>query len=210
MRALRLTLHIYSALLPLALAQSALAGSILAAPGRNTEIPTGMERVRPAGARGGVLLYTWAPEKMMGGTHPPGDWAKPFLEPAIVTRPELPALMRDGKVQSDEIRVLKPDLILDYGSTGSRYAERARKLQDETDAPVLLFDGKLELTPETYRQLGSVLGAEARAGELAEAAQRLLDLPHSPPPSAAPLRVYYARSADGLVTATSASTLGDV
>src|SRR5258708_31727465 len=131
MRALRLTLHIHSALLLFTLVQSAFAGSITDATGRNIEIPNRIERVMPAGAPAAVLLYTLAPDKMIGWTHTPGDLAKLFLEHAIVTRPESPTLIRDGNGQPDEIRGLKPDLILDYGSTGSRYAERARTLQDQ-------------------------------------------------------------------------------
>jgi iron complex transport system substrate-binding protein len=210
MRAFSLILRVCTALVLLTLAEPVLARTVTDATWRKVEIPDRIERVLPAGAPAAVLLYTLAPAKMIGWTHTPGDLAKPFLYSAILARPELPALMRDGRVQSDEIRALKPDLILDYGSTGMRYADRARKLQDETGIPVLLLDGKLELTPETYRRLGAVLSVEAHAEELAEAAQHLLDLPLTLQSSAAPLRVYYARSADGLVTATSASTLADV
>jgi iron complex transport system substrate-binding protein len=210
MRAIPQICRFCGALLLIALAMPAMARSVTDATGRTVEIPDRIERVLPAGPPAAVLLYTLAPDKMIGWPHTPDDLAKPFLDPAIAARPELPPLMRDGKVQVDAVRETKPDLILDYGSTGARYAERARKLQEETGIAVLLLDGKLEITPEIYRQLGMILGVEARAGELAAAARLLLDVPHQAPTSSTQLRIYYARSADGLATATSSSTLADV
>ena len=179
------------------------ARSVTDATGRTIEIPDRIERVMPAGAPAAVLLYTLAPTKLLGWTHLPGPAAQAFLD---VSLPQLPPLLYDGKVQIEDIRAAKPDLIVDYGSSASRYAERARKLQDETGVPVLLLDGRLEKTPEIYRLLGSILGAEAVANELAEAAAALLaTVPQTPS-----VRIYYARSGDGLTTATSSSTLADV
>src|SRR5256885_14939535 len=86
-------------------------------------------------------------------------------------------------------------------------------VQEATGIPVLLLDGKLERTPEIYRLLGAVLGTEERAADLAAAAERLLAITRKRAQvrrEAGPIQVYYARSADGLTTATSASSLGDV
>ncbi len=122
-------------------------------------------------------------------------------------------LVRDGKVQADQIQAARPDVILDYGSTAPRYADRAAMVQEATGIPVLLLDGKLERTPEIYRLLGGMLGTEERAADLAGAAERLLMITRERAQArheAGPIRVYYARSADGLTTATAASSLGDV
>jgi len=136
-----------------------------------------------------------------------------LLDRPDAERPALPPLIRDGKVEVEQIQAAKPHLILDYGSVTARYSECARLLQRETGIPVLLLDGKLERTPETYRLLGPVLGVEPRAGGLAAAAEHLLDLTRHRTTARGdpmPVSVYYARSADGLTTATSASLLGDV
>jgi iron complex transport system substrate-binding protein len=127
--------------------------------------------------------------------------------------PALAPLVRDGKVQTEQIQAARPDMILDYGSTAPRYADRATMVQEATGIPVLLMDGKLERTPEIYRQLGAILGAEERAADLAGAAERLLTITRERAQvrhEAGPIRVYYARSTDGLTTATAASSLGDV
>jgi iron complex transport system substrate-binding protein len=144
---------------------------------------------------------------MIGWPHAPSPAAQTFLDVAL---PQLPSLTRDGKIQVDEIRAAKPDLILDYGSTAPRYVERAERLQEETGIPVLLLDGKLGRVPEIYRLLGPVLGTETTANELADDSAKLIGTIRQAPPPAPPIRVYYARSGDGLTTATSSSSLADV
>ena len=200
-------------MLLLAFAAPASARSVVDATGRTVEVPHRIERLIPAGPPAAVLIYTLAPEKMIGWPRVPSSAAKALLEWPYPDLPELAPLMRDGKIQLEQIRAAKPDVILDYGSTSPRYVERATKIEKETGIPVLLLDGKLERTPEIYRLLGPILGAEDRANGLAVAAERLLEITRQRGQlrrEGRPIRVYYDRSADGLTTATSGSSLADV
>ena len=193
-------------------AASAEARSVADATGRTVQVPDRIERVMPAGPAAAVLLYTLAPEKLIGWPHAPGPAAKSLLGPSFADLPQLAPLVHDGKVQTEQIPAARPDVILDYGSTSPRYTDRATMVQKATGIPVLLLDGNLERTPETYRLLGAILGTE-RAADLAGAAERLLTITRERAEArreAGPIRVYYARSADGLTTATAASSLGDV
>jgi iron complex transport system substrate-binding protein len=164
------------AVLLLASVMPASARSVVDATGRTVEIPERIERVMLPGPPAAVLIYTLAPEKMIGWSHKPSPEAGAFLDPAAADRPELPPLLRDGKVQSEAIQAAKPDLIIDYGSASACYVERTTRVQAETGIPTLLLDGKLEHTPEIYRLLGPILGTEARADELAAAADRLITM----------------------------------
>jgi iron complex transport system substrate-binding protein len=189
------------------------ARSVVDATGRTVQVPDRIERVMPAGQPAAVLLYTLAPEKMIGWPHSPGPAAKSLLGPRFADLPALAPLVRDGKVEAEQIKAARPDVILDYGSTSPRYTDRATMVQEAAGIPVLLLDGKLERTPEIYRLLGAVLGAEERAADLATAGERLIAITREKAQArreAGPIRVYYARSADGLTTATAASSLGDV
>jgi iron complex transport system substrate-binding protein len=189
------------------------ARSVVDATGRAVELPDRIYRVMPAGQPAAVLLYTLTPEKMVGWPHSPNAAARAFLDPKFKGLPELGQLVRDGKVQSEQIRAGRPDIILDYGSTSPRYAERATMVQEATGIPVVLLDGKLERTPEIFRLLGEILGTEKRAADLADAAEHFLAITRQKTDArraTGPIRAYYARSADGLTTATSASSLGDV
>src|ERR1700760_1024071 len=95
------------------------------ATGRTIEIPDRIERVMPAGQPAAVLLYTLAPEKIIGWPHSPGPAAKNLLGPSFAGLPEVAPLVRDGKIQAEQIQAARPDVILDYGSTAPRYADRA-------------------------------------------------------------------------------------
>jgi iron complex transport system substrate-binding protein len=130
--------------------------------GRTVQVPDRIERVMPAGPPAAVLLYTIAPEKMIGWPHSPGPAAKSLLGPGFADLPQLTPLVRDGKVPTEQIQASRPDVILDYGSTAARYADRATMVQEATGIPVLLLDGKHELTPEIYRLLGAMLGTAER------------------------------------------------
>jgi iron complex transport system substrate-binding protein len=139
-------------------------------------VPDRIERVMPAGPPAAVLLYTIAPEKMIGWPHSPGPAAKSLLGPGFADLPQLTPLVRDCKVQTEQIQAARPDVILDYGSTAPRYVDRATMVQETTGIPVVLLDGRLERTPEIYRLLGGMLGTEERAADLAGAAERLLTI----------------------------------
>ena len=52
------------------------ARSVVDATGRTVEISDRIERVMPAGPPAAVLLYTLAPEKLIGWPHAPGPAAK--------------------------------------------------------------------------------------------------------------------------------------
>jgi iron complex transport system substrate-binding protein len=198
---------------PLLLAAPPEARSVADATGRTVQVPDRIERVMPGGQPAAVLLYTIAPEKMIAWPHSPSPAAKSLLGPSFAELPALPPLARDGKVQTEQIQAARPDMILDYGSTSPRYADRATMVQEATGIPVLLLDGRPERTPEIYRVLGGMLGTEEQAADLAVQAERLLTITRERAHArreAGPIRVYYARSADGLTTATAASSLGDV
>src|SRR5512133_3477797 len=97
------------------------ARSVVDTTGHTVQVPDRIERVMPAGPPAAVLLYTLAPEKMVGWPHSPSAAAKAFLEPSVAALPELAPLVRDGKVQSEQIRAARAHVILDYGSTSPRY-----------------------------------------------------------------------------------------
>jgi iron complex transport system substrate-binding protein len=189
------------------------ARSVVDAMGRTVQVPDRIERVMPAGQPAAVLLYTLALEKMIGWPHSPSPAAKSLLGPSFADLPQLAPLVHDGKVQTEQIQAARPDVIFDYGSTSPRYTDRATMVQEATGISVLLLDGRLERAPEIYRVLGGMLGTEERAADLAGAAERLLTMTRERAQArreAGPIRVYYARSADGLTTATATSSLGDV
>jgi iron complex transport system substrate-binding protein len=170
--------------------------------GRRVEIPARISRVLAAGPPASILLYTLAPEKMIGWVRTPGPTEKAYLQESVRELPEYGRLTgRGGTANLENVLKFQPDLIIDSGSTGGTYVSLANNVQEQTKIPYLLLDGRLEKTPEIYRLLGELLDARDRAEQLANYAeetlsglrQRIAAIPESDRP-----RVYYGRGINGL------------
>jgi iron complex transport system substrate-binding protein len=177
--------------------------------GRTVEIPTRVTRVLAAGPPASILLYTLAPDKMIGWVRTPRPAEKAFLKESVRELPAYGRLTgRGGTANIENVLKLQPDLIIDIGSVGPTYVSLADNVQQQTKIPYLLLDGKLSRTPEVYRLLGAWLGAAEQAERLAKYADETLNamgariaaLPEARRP-----KVYYARGIDGMETGLAGS-----
>jgi iron complex transport system substrate-binding protein len=177
-------------ILPLLCSGVAPAAEVTDSTGRSIQVPDRVMHVVPAGPPAAILLEAIAPDLMVGWPGPLSDDAKALRIPRLTGRDDV----------SDQIKALKPDLIIDYGEVTPRYFELAQATQQKTGIPTLLFAGSLDNIPRVMRQVGAIPHREARAETLAAFAEAMLALPVMPLP--APLgahpRVLYARGADGL------------
>jgi iron complex transport system substrate-binding protein len=184
------------------------AAEIEDATGRKT-IPDKVERVMAAGPPATVVLYVLAPEKMIGWTAAPRPNEKPLLKPEVRELPELGRLTGRGDTANVEVVLkAKPDFILDFGTVNATYISLAQRVQEQTGVPYLLFDGRLQNTARSIRQVGAALGVSERAERIAryvEETERLIDAGLKEVPPAARRRVYLAREATGLETGLSGS-----
>lgn len=201
--------RVVSLVLLLGLAQGAAARPFTDAAGRTIELPDRIERVLPAGPPAAVLLYTLAPDRMVGWISAPRPEALPFLEPRTRALPAYGRLTgRGGTANVEAVLAAKPDVIVDAGSLGPTYASLADRIQAQTGIPYILLDGSFARMPETYRQLGAALGRQGEADALAAYADELMGMVAQavgPIPEEKRPRVYYARGPRGLETGFSGS-----
>ena len=124
--------------------------------------------------------------------------------PDICAKPAIGRITGRGNTANLEtVIALKPDLILDVGSTRDTFVSLAERVQDQTGIPYALLDGRFAAIPASYRKLGELIGRQADAEKLARYADdtvktiigRIKDIPQDKRP-----RVYYARGPRGLVT----------
>lgn len=196
-------LGVSAALMPL----SARSASMRDGAGRAFELPGAITRVFPASMPAALMLNALAPEMMPGWPRALAATEQAFLGAGSAAKPELGRLLRaDGSLYLEGLLKLLPHLVLDIGLLNPLMLETASRIQEHTAIPYAVFDGRLEALPETFRQLGALLGRPSRAAELARVCEetlqacrmRLANLPKGPRP-----RVYYARGATGLETAGS-------
>jgi iron complex transport system substrate-binding protein len=177
--------------------------------GRRVEVPKRITRVLAAGPPASILLYTLAPEKMIGWVRTPSPAEKAFLAESVRELPEHGRLTgRGGTANLEVVLAFKPDVIIDVGSLGGTYVSLADNVQEQTKIPYLLLDGRFESTASVYRLLGDLLDVGGRAETLARYADetltglkaRIAAIPENERP-----RVYYARGIDGLETGLAGS-----
>jgi iron complex transport system substrate-binding protein len=186
------------------LAGGARASAVTDATGRALTIPAKVTRVFPAGPPAAIMLYTLAPDLLLGWPRANRPAEREFLLPDVGARPEIGRLTGRGNTANLElVLALKPDLILDVGSTSDTYVSLATRVQEQTGIPYALLDGRFAAIPDSYRKLGALTRHEADGQAFSDDSHRIVstiteriaDIPQEKRP-----RVYYARGPRGLVT----------
>jgi iron complex transport system substrate-binding protein len=180
------------------------AATVMDAAGRAVAVPAKVERVFPAGPPAAILLYTLAPDLLLGWPRANRPEECAYMLPDICTRPEVGRITGRGNTANLEVVLaLKPDLILDVGSTSATFVSLAARVQEQTGIPYALLDGRFEAVVSSYRKLGELIHREAAAEALANyAAETIATIKRriDKVPEARRPRVYYARGPRGLET----------
>jgi len=176
--------------------------------GRQVTVPQHIGKVFVAGPPAATLLYTLAPDTLLGWSQPLSDSAKAMLPARYAALPIYGRLTGHGQTMDPvKLQALHPDLILDVGDVDPGYAALADKIQQQTGIPYVVLNGHLDHTPVTYRRLGQLLDRQQRAGVLAHYAEHVLhDLPaairSARNATGSPIwNVYYGRGDGGLQSA---------
>jgi iron complex transport system substrate-binding protein len=180
------------------------AATVTDAAGRAVPVPDRVERVFPAGPPAAILLYTLAPDLLLGWPRANRPEECVYMLPGICARPEVGRITGRGNTANLEVVLaLKPDLILDVGSVNPTFVSLAARVQEQTGIPYALLDGRFDAIAPTYRKLGELTHRQAAAEALAHYADetmtaikaRVEKIPGDRRP-----RVYYARGPRGLET----------
>ena len=172
--------------------------------GRDVPVPPRVARVFPAGPPAAILLYTLAPDLLLGWPRANRAEECAFLLLDVCARPEVGRITGRGNTANLEtVLSLAPDLILDVGATSATFASLAARVQEQTGIAYALLDGRFDAIPATYRKLGALIGRQDAAEALASEAARILATVDARLADLAPERrplVYYARGPRGLET----------
>lgn len=159
--------------------------------------PVGAGDVFAAGQPAAILLLALAPERLIGWPRRPPPAALAMLGDAA-DKPQVGALTAGGAPASLEaVAALRPAMILDYGDPSPKYRALAERVERRLGTSTHFVDGALRSTPEAIEAAGALLGVEARAARLADAARSALAAWAKPRGTGASF--YYARG-DGLET----------
>jgi len=166
--------------------------------GRRVSIPDNPARVFPAVTTLTPVLAALTPERLVALSFELTPGSLDYLHPHLAKLPVVKVL---ENLEGETMLTTRTDLVLGWHGPGALTA-RTETLTRRLGKPLLLFEGeRLEQYPAVFRQLGQVLGQQARAETLArdlEQRQAHLATLTAAIPAARRLRVYYAESPDGL------------
>ena len=184
--------------------RTARAATVTDAAGRAVPVPERVARVFPAGPPAAILLYSLAPDLLIGWPRSNRPEECEFMRPDICTRPEIGRLTGRGNTANLEVVLaLKPDLTLDVGSTAPTFVSLATRVQEQTGIPYALLDGRFDGLVSTYRTVGALTRQGAAAEALAKYADDTMTTIKRRVEPIAPgqrPKVYYARGPRGLET----------
>jgi len=193
------------AALPAALlARPARAANVTDGAGRPVAVPERVERVFPAGPPAAIMLYTLAPELLIGWPRANGAAEREFLLEDVGARPEVGRITGRGNTANVEaVLAAKPDLILDIGDVNATYVSLADRVQQQAGIPYALLDGRFDAVGAAYRTLGALIGRRPASEALAQDAETILTTVTgriAGIPRDKRARIYYARGPRGLET----------
>ena len=125
--------------------------------------------------------------------------------PDVCTRAEVGRITGRGNTANlESVIALKPDLILDVGSTSATFVSLAESVQQQTNIPYALLDGRFDAVAETYRKLGELTGGKPMRKSssvmprIRSRTRLVVSQPPPPHPSARLLRARAAWAVTGL------------
>lgn len=171
--------------------------------GNTVTLPATISKVYCSSPIGTYMMYTLAPDKMLGWNSELSDGQKEYIADEWENLTVLGGTMGgQNSINAEEITAMDPDFILDFVYDGE-VSDMVTELSGQTGIPVVSLDSALASIPDTYRLLGQILGVEERGNELADYAQGKLDAVAemvAKVPDDQRATVYYVESADGLST----------
>ncbi len=136
--------------------------------GRAVTIPAQIGKVFCTGPTGTNLVYTLAPEMLIGWNITPTEQEKEYIPDEYRAMVGLGGWFGKNTTGNvEEIIKLDPDVVLSIGTIDEAAISDAERAQELLGTPVVLIDSTLTKTGDAYRFVGEILGVEEKAEELA-------------------------------------------
>ncbi|MGC5328070.1 ABC transporter substrate-binding protein [Brevibacillus sp. SYSU BS000544] len=170
---------------------------------RQVEVPAKVNKVYSSAPTGTILIYSLAPEKMVGWNYQLRNGERKFVLEQYHNLPNLGGWYSSNTGNKEEILKAAPDVIISFGTTRKKDAEQADEIQKQLGIPVVVIDSELTKLDQAFAFAGELLGVQEKAAELgAYCKQSVEDVVAKSKQldDSKRVRVYYAEGAKGLET----------
>lgn len=136
--------------------------------GREVELPKNIERIAASGPLAQIVLFSLAPDKLVGIASQWDEGAKEYFDEKYCNLPVLGQLYGGkGEMNLEVLLNSGAQVVIDVGESKGSVAEDLEALQDQTGLPFVHISMTTETVADAYRMLGDLLGLEAEAQTLA-------------------------------------------
>ena len=168
--------------------------------GRTHEIPAEINRIFCTNPVGTIMLYTLAPDKLIGWNYEFNDYERAYIASEYQSLPVF------GTIQTANYEALlaeEPDLIISAGGVDEKTAAKIDEFQQQLNVPIIMVDDTLANSAKSYIFLGGLLGQEEQAALLANYTDSVLSKVASTEiPEAERVTVYYGNGLKSLDTSS--------
>lgn len=170
--------------------------------GREVEIPENIEKIAPSGYLAQIMLYSVAPDKMVGWGSKPKEEQMKYIAEKYAEKPEFGAFYgKNANLNMEALIAAGPELVIDLGEPKDDIKEGMDTIQTQTGIPTVFIEATFEKLPEAYITLGKILGEEEQANKLSQYCKEALDLARSNAQKVTTKpKVFYAEGENGLTT----------
>ena len=135
--------------------------------GREVEVPSDISRIVATGPLSQIVLYTIAPDMLVGLANKWSSSAEGIVPEAYLQLPYFGQLYNTANLNVEELALADPQVIIDIGRVMSTGAEDMDTLQQQTGISTIFLSADNDSLPQTYRTLGKLLGREEKGEQLA-------------------------------------------
>ncbi|MEG2174422.1 MAG: ABC transporter substrate-binding protein [Oscillospiraceae bacterium] len=136
--------------------------------GREVELPSTLTRIAPSGAAAQMILYSVAPDALMGWSSLPSKQTLAYFPEKFATLPEFGQFYgKNVSLNMESLIAANPQVIIDLGDKKPTHKEDMDAIQQQTGIPTIFIEANLATFPTAYRTLGTLLGASEQGEKLA-------------------------------------------
>lgn len=144
-------------------------GAFVDSTGRAVTIPAKIERIAITGPLSQIYILPLAGDMLVGVSNAYAKDAAKYLPAYIFEKTEIGQLYGGkGEMDLEALLAADPDIVIDIGEPKKTTADDLTALTEQTGIPFVHIDATVATAPEAYRILGSLLGREEKAEELAQ------------------------------------------
>ena len=137
--------------------------------GRSVTVPTEITKIAISGPLSQVYILPLAGDMLVGVSNAYAEDAALYLPAYIFEKTEIGQLYGGkGEMDLEALLAADPDIVIDIGEPKGSIAEDLDGLTAQTGIPFVHIDATVATAPEAYRILGSLLGREEKAEQLAQ------------------------------------------